>query len=192
MQQIRLSSWDLIIYSLFSIDSSILSIAVDYITDNVYFTSNQSLSVCSKKGEICVQMKCCNVSYVALAPKFRWVFVSISEQITYLGVYLGHCLLTRTLDPNRWMFYVKASDLPNENFIMKSNMDGSNENVLIDGTLRGVTAIAVDESFSRLYWLDHTSRIIVQSISLHDYRMEVSFITIGSSNVCGCIFISNT
>ncbi|XP_065210720.1 low-density lipoprotein receptor-related protein 2-like [Planococcus citri] len=105
-------------------NSPIVSIAVDYITENVYFTSNGSLSVCSKKGEICLQLICCNVSYVVLNPK------------------------------NGTMFYTKLADKPNERFLMRANMDGSRETIYVDGSFPDITPIAVDEEFYRLYWLE--------------------------------------
>ncbi|XP_065210715.1 low-density lipoprotein receptor-related protein 8-like [Planococcus citri] len=105
-------------------NSPITSIAVDYITDNFYFTTNESLSVCSKKAEICQQLICCNVSYVVLNPK------------------------------NGSMFYTKKSDKPNERLLMKSSMDGSRESVFIDGSFSNIVPVAVDEEFYRLYWLE--------------------------------------
>ncbi|XP_065210719.1 prolow-density lipoprotein receptor-related protein 1-like isoform X3 [Planococcus citri] len=105
-------------------NSSIISIAIDYITENVYFTTNESLSVCSKGGEICLQLKCCDVSYVVLNPK------------------------------NGTMFYTKSSDKPNERLLMRSYMDGNHESVFIDGSFPDIVPVAVDEEFYRLYWLE--------------------------------------
>lgn len=127
-------------------NSPVVSISVDYITDNIYFTTlQQSLSVCSKDGEICIQLKCCGVTYVTVAPKYGS------------------------------MFYSKKSDIPNELFIMSSSMDGSNENILIDGTFRAIKTIAVDESFAKMYWIDVSNRI--SSISLRDYSMDRHYIS---------------
>ncbi|XP_065210708.1 vitellogenin receptor-like [Planococcus citri] len=102
--------------------SSIVSMALDYITGNLYFTTNTSLAVCSSDVKICMQLKCCNVRHVALAPKF--------------GL----------------MFYMKKSDYQDEKFIMKSAMDGSNEDYLVDGGFAHFTPLAVDESTRKLYW----------------------------------------
>ncbi|XP_065210705.1 low-density lipoprotein receptor-related protein 2-like [Planococcus citri] len=108
------------------LDSPINSIAIDYITDNFYFTTNTSLFVCSNdiRNRICMQMKCCNVNYVALAPSYGW------------------------------MFYTKESSRQGEWLVMRSNMDGSDEDALIDGSFRFPTVLAIDESIRRVYWLD--------------------------------------
>lgn len=53
----------------------ISSIAVDWITGNVYFTSQYSLSVCTRNGKICNKLKTSvfEIKYVALVPKFGYV-----------------------------------------------------------------------------------------------------------------------
>ncbi|XP_065210707.1 vitellogenin receptor-like [Planococcus citri] len=122
--------------------STIVSLAVDYITDNLYFTTNTSLSVCSSDGKICLQLKCCNVRYVALAPKF--------------GL----------------MFYVKKSDYQDDKFIMKSAMDGSNEDYMVDGGFRHFTPLAVDESTRKLYWSQQEGNEI-WSLSFDEERADL-------------------
>lgn len=48
------------------------SIAVDWITSNVYFTSQNTLSVCNDDGQICLKLKhsMFDIKYVVVAPKF--------------------------------------------------------------------------------------------------------------------------
>ncbi|XP_065210717.1 low-density lipoprotein receptor-like isoform X2 [Planococcus citri] len=128
------------------LNSSIISIAIDYITENVYFTTNESLSVCSKGGEICLQLKCCDVSYVVLNPK------------------------------NGTMFYTKSSDKPNERLLMRSYMDGNHESVFIDGSFPDIVPVAVDEEFYRLYWLEgnriHSISLHDKTIDKRDIRFN--------------------
>ena len=51
------------------------------------------------------------------------------------------------------MFYTKISPSNRDaSFIMRSNMDGSNEDILVDGTFHISTSMAADESIKRLYW----------------------------------------
>ncbi|XP_065210704.1 low-density lipoprotein receptor-related protein 2-like [Planococcus citri] len=129
-----------------SLDSPISSIAVDYITENLYFTTNTALFVCSNNAEnrICMQIKCCNVNYVALAPSY--------------GL----------------MFYTKASSRPGERLIMRSNMDGSDETILVDGSFRISTPLATDESIRRVYWLDSEIRSkTILSASFYGDKSEI-------------------
>lgn len=63
-------------------ESPVTSIAVDYITNNVYFTANESLFVCTNSAEHCTQLRCCGVSQVVLAPTFGYNFHLIFSQIS--------------------------------------------------------------------------------------------------------------
>ncbi|XP_065210726.1 very low-density lipoprotein receptor-like [Planococcus citri] len=111
--------------TLIKTSSPIISVAIDYITNNIYYTSNNSLTVCTNNGQICKLLKCCDIGAVALAPKSGWVF------------------------------YLKAHSMYSANsvLLMKSNMDGSNETIFSDDVYRGDVSIAVDESESKLYLL---------------------------------------
>ncbi|XP_065210734.1 low-density lipoprotein receptor-related protein 1B-like [Planococcus citri] len=63
-------------YEIVKLNSKVTSIAVDWITNNIYFTTNSSLSVCVNNGEFCTQLKNCtsSCSSVSLAPKFGLMF----------------------------------------------------------------------------------------------------------------------
>ncbi|XP_065208867.1 vitellogenin receptor-like [Planococcus citri] len=130
--------------------SPIISIDVDYITGNVYFTTNGSLSICSKNGEFCRMLIRCNVSHVTLTPK------------------LG------------WMYYIKAAGKPGERLIMRSNMDGSYETVFIDGTFSHSLRIVADESFERLYWLEaENNQVFSISLQEDAHKIEHTLINFG-------------
>ncbi|XP_065214167.1 vitellogenin receptor-like [Planococcus citri] len=55
-------------------DEKIVSLAVDWITNNIYYSTSSSLSVCSNDGRICKQLKSGDISIVTLAPKFGLMF----------------------------------------------------------------------------------------------------------------------
>ena len=54
-------------------DYPVTSISVDYITNNVYFTSNGAISVCTNDGTFCTELLCCDIRFMVLAPKLRYV-----------------------------------------------------------------------------------------------------------------------
>ncbi|XP_065210711.1 low-density lipoprotein receptor-related protein 1B-like [Planococcus citri] len=119
-------------YDVIQLDSPITSLAADWITDNLYFTSNKSLFVCSKKRRrrIYAQLKCCTVDYVAVAPKFGWMFYTHNE--------IGD----------------------NEQLIMKSNMDGSNESILLDMSFHYPITLTADEWAERVYWFEIQTQLL--------------------------------
>ncbi|XP_065210713.1 very low-density lipoprotein receptor-like isoform X1 [Planococcus citri] len=105
-------------------DSIVTSIAVDYITGNIYYIANGSLFVCTNDGTICSTLKCCDVGYVALAPAFGLMFYTVKEQ--YDGSY----------------------------YIMKSNMDGEDESILVDDIFSDSKILmAVDEVKKMVFYL---------------------------------------
>ncbi|XP_065216126.1 prolow-density lipoprotein receptor-related protein 1-like isoform X2 [Planococcus citri] len=102
--------------------SYVTSIAVDWITNNIYFTTNESLSVCSNNGRICAEINVCKVDYVALAPEFGW------------------------------MYFSQQTDYVDERLIIRSNMDGSDRRILTDGSYQFPVVLAVDEITETVYW----------------------------------------
>ncbi|XP_065216128.1 low-density lipoprotein receptor-related protein 2-like [Planococcus citri] len=110
--------------------SYVTSIAVDWITNNTYFTSNESLSVCASNGQICARIGICNVDYVALAPEFGWMY--FSQQVDHID----------------------------ERLIIRSNMDGSDRNILTDGSYKFPLSLAVDEIVEMVYWYETKSDML--------------------------------
>ncbi|KAL6953058.1 endocytosis [Sarracenia purpurea var. burkii] len=74
--------------------------------------------------EYAEKLKCCEIDLIALAPK------------------------------SGLMFYTSKTSRDDDRFIMKSNMDGSNEVILVDSSFQNPTALTVDELAEKLYWID--------------------------------------
>ncbi|XP_065210701.1 vitellogenin receptor-like [Planococcus citri] len=133
------------------LDSRITSVSVDWVTENVYFTNSNSISVCSNNSQICVQLMCCGVNNVVLAPKFGWMFYSYTHMVDTL------------IDEN-------------DQFIMKSNMDGSNEEVLLpDESFLNPVSMTTDELTGILYWLEITEGKL-HSISFDGSNRQIHYL----------------
>ncbi|XP_065210736.1 vitellogenin receptor Yl-like isoform X2 [Planococcus citri] len=124
--------------------SSITSLSVDWITENIYFTSNGSLSVCTNDGKVCAQLECCDdADNVALVPDFGQ------------------------------MYFSKKSIFKNERNIMKSNMDGSEKDFLVDANFVHPISLAINQEKKTLY-LYELSTNLLYSILLLESNKEVS------------------
>ncbi|XP_065210722.1 vitellogenin receptor-like isoform X2 [Planococcus citri] len=55
-------------------DYPILSMDVDWITGNIYFTTEESISVCSNNGQTCAKLRSCSNCHLKLAPKLGLMF----------------------------------------------------------------------------------------------------------------------
>ncbi|XP_065210729.1 vitellogenin receptor-like isoform X2 [Planococcus citri] len=107
----------------------IFSIDVDWITGNIYFSTDQSLGVCSKEEEFCAELKSLIVSdscHLSVAPHSGFLFYSLGP--------IQH-----------WYQHSR---------IMKASMDGSNERILYMRNLRRPIALTVDELSEKVYWMD--------------------------------------
>ncbi|XP_065210731.1 vitellogenin receptor-like [Planococcus citri] len=107
----------------------IFSIDVDWITGNIYFSTDQSLGVCSKEEEFCAELKSLIVSdscHLSVAPRTGFLFYSLGSV-------------------QHWYQHSR---------IMKASMDGSNERVLYGRNLRHPIALTVDELSEKVYWMD--------------------------------------
>ncbi|XP_065210712.1 vitellogenin receptor-like [Planococcus citri] len=124
--------------------SSITSLSVDWITQSVYFTSNGSLSVCNNDGKLCVELECCNdADNVVIFPNFGQ------------------------------MYYTEKSDFQNERNVIKSNMDGSEKNILIDASFVHPLSLAINEKKKTLYVYELSTNSLY-SISLLEPGAEIS------------------
>ncbi|XP_065210727.1 low-density lipoprotein receptor-related protein 1B-like [Planococcus citri] len=120
---------------------TIYSIGVDWITGNIYFTTNLSLSVCTNDGKICMKMKSLSLGdsyHVGLAPRFGFMFWTISSRNEH-----------------------------EESKIFRSAMDGSGERVLVGEDLRYPTSLVVDELTERVYWLETDVQFSIKSVQFN-------------------------
>lgn len=69
------------------------------------------------------------------------------------------------------MFYTHNAT-GDEYFIMKSNMDGSEENALLDMSFYSSISLAVDEWTETLYWLEMRLQAL-NSVSLNGTKKRV-------------------
>lgn len=72
----------------------------------------------------------------------------------------------------RWMFYTQNIDGETERLIMKSNMDGSEESVLLDVNFYYFISLAVDEWTETVYWLETFSKKL-HSVSMYGSNKRV-------------------
>lgn len=73
------------------------------------------------------------------------------------------------------MFYTMKSNFQDELFIVKSNMDGLNEHLMIDGTFRYPVPLAVEESIQKVYWLESAENVI-HSVSFNGGTNQVRMV----------------
>ncbi|XP_065217375.1 vitellogenin receptor Yl-like [Planococcus citri] len=107
----------------------IFSIDVDWLTGNIYFSTDKALGVCSKDGKLCALIKTLSFTdscHIALAPRYGLLFHSLRA-------------LHNQYEDSR---------------IIKSSMDGSDETDLVHEGLRHPMSLTVDESSQRVYWMD--------------------------------------
>ncbi|XP_065219395.1 vitellogenin receptor-like isoform X2 [Planococcus citri] len=126
----------------------IFSIDVDWITGNIYFSTDQSLGVCSKEDEFCAELKSLIVSdlcHLSVAPHSGFLFYSLGP--------IQH-----------WYQHSR---------IMKASMDGSNERILYMRNLRRPIALTVDELSEKVYWMD-SDLSEIQSIQFDGKNWRIS------------------
>ena len=119
------------------------ALAVDWITDNVYFNDNDhasSIKVCNLE-----QQKCAEV-------------VSIEKRNRAMSI---------VVDPKQgWLFWSQTSwihyDVPTSK-IYRSTTTGSNATAIIYRNIGVVSALAIDYARSRLYWADTFLKTIESS-----------------------------
>ncbi|XP_065210732.1 vitellogenin receptor-like [Planococcus citri] len=153
-------------------DEKIVSLAVDWITNNIYYSTSSSLSVCSNDGKICKQLKSGDITFVTLAPRFGLMF---------------------------WVA-PKWDSGSFKSYLTKSSMDGSDENHFDDLIMESCTMMVADELTERLYFYKSGFELRsyvseIRSVTFKGDHMKVwtfdshmHFITVFENNV---FFISN-
>ncbi|XP_065215610.1 vitellogenin receptor-like [Planococcus citri] len=124
-------------------DVEVTSLAVDWVTNNIYLTTELFLSVYSQDGSIYKDLKHGNTTCINLAPAFGLMFWAQIERI-------------ERIERNLTSEYMNHS-------LVKSSMDGSDETILITSD-SSVEVVTVDESSGRVYWYCSSSRK-VQSVN---------------------------
>ncbi|XP_065219614.1 vitellogenin receptor-like [Planococcus citri] len=107
----------------------IFSIDVDWLTGNLYFSTDKALGVCSEDGLFCALIKTLSFTdscHIALAPRYGLLFHSLR-------------VLHNQYEDSR---------------IVKSSMDGSDETVLVSEGLRHPMSLTLDENSQKVYWTD--------------------------------------
>lgn len=72
----------------------------------------------------------------------------------------------------RWMFYTRNVADGVGRLIMKSNMDGSKESVLLDVNYYYFISLAIDEWTETVYWLETISKTLY-SVTLNGLNKRV-------------------
>ncbi|XP_065209280.1 vitellogenin receptor-like [Planococcus citri] len=126
---IRTGETDLIINTTYKGSARIYTIDIDWITGNIYFSTNQFIGVCSEDGAFCTRVKSlgeADLCHIGLAPRSGLLF-------TAMGAVFHHHPYSR---------------------ILKTSMDGSNQIPIYDGDIPHPISLTVDESSEKVFWID--------------------------------------
>lgn len=90
------------------------------------------------------------------------------EGSNFLFVHFYHHIL------NRLMFWIQNTKYKyNKALILKSSMDGSNEEILVEENIHFSNHLVVDESSERIYWIDR-ERAVIESIKYNGKQRKVN------------------
>ncbi|XP_065210742.1 low-density lipoprotein receptor-related protein 1-like [Planococcus citri] len=104
----------------------ITSVSIDYITNNIYFSTERAVLVCTREHKKSCEhiLMSRDASNVALAPR------------------------------SGMLFFTRRASQGDKKFIYKAGMDGTEEDIAVDGTFSDPVSLTVDESTETLYWLE--------------------------------------
>ncbi|XP_033360743.1 vitellogenin receptor isoform X1 [Bombus vosnesenskii] len=186
------------------------ALAVDWITDNVYFNDNDyfsSVQVCNLEQQKCAKVVSIPLNNravsIAVEPKEGWLFWSQTSWTSYdrpmTEIYRSNTMGTNitaivhrdlgivfalTIDYTRFRLY--WSDTFHKN-IESSNLDGSNRIIVLNTDVHQALSISIYED--SLYWLMSTTGK-VKKCKLYGDKSCVT-ITIGISNIDKYFIISH-
>ncbi|XP_065204339.1 vitellogenin receptor-like [Planococcus citri] len=121
---------DLIIDTMCNDSIRIHSIDIDWITGNIYFSTDFCIGVCSREEEFCSRVKSfpeSDLCHIGLAPRSGLLFTSMSG--TYRNPHV------------------------NKSYITKASMDGTNETDLYWDAAHPIS-LTVDELSEMVFWMD--------------------------------------
>ncbi|XP_065209281.1 vitellogenin receptor Yl-like [Planococcus citri] len=105
------------------------TIDIDWITGNIYFSTNRFIGVCSKDGKFCTRVMSlseADLCHIGLAPRSGLLFTTKGA-----------------VDP-----------LYHDSEILKASMDGSNLTSLYQGGITHPISLTVDETSEKVFWMD--------------------------------------
>lgn len=141
---------------------------VDWRTGNVYFIDNikKHIAACTASGSRCIEVLSLNnvATSIALAPKYGYVdshpHISIFKRFYIIIRRQLHCRNTYSFIYS-FMFWSVALDEEYGYVIKKAHMNGIMSLTFLEGGLRDVSVISIDEAAGKLYWLDAVHRKIL-------------------------------